>query len=463
MAGVQGPCPSCRATITAPPLAADPATVEPDAAPTAPTAPTAPSGTLPPANPPPASPQPRRISRRGESGVRIGLIATPHPATPAEPTTRAILDASTAAPRPMTVAPAVPVDAPRLKSESRPPSAPPGNPPLPNLRSTEDQSLKRSTRIPTHPPRRPTPVFQALVPAVFSALAVIVVYLLLYFFLPFGPAKQLSEANRPLSVAPPAPVSNRKVPATLPTSTRSTTPPAPKQPAAAEPIAEASAEAEESPAVLANQLLDSFLRAPDAASRVGMVEPAVSESELAATLLKAPLPEVAQIFSDLPQHDPAEQRTDYPYRVSFFVPGKPNVDYAVLVRQRGTQAPKVYLPAFLDLAGGRLAEFTTRPNQRPPGVFHVILEPVIGCHEDGVPNPARKFTFKLLSSPFGRETSRAYAANGSRFRRIVEDPTSPIRWGIRGRATITVQWNHAEDPAMPYLELVDINSPDWNP
>ena len=215
------------------------------------------------------------------------------------------------------------------------------------------------------------------------------------------------------------------------------------------------------PAVLANQVLDAFLRATDAASRVKWVEPAVSAEELAATLLGGPLPEIAQIYSDLPQQRPAEQLTDYPYRVSFVMKGRPNLDFAILVRQRGTQAPKVFLPAFLDLAGGRLADFTATPNPGPPVSFHVILEPVIGCHDENVPGPDRKFTFKLLASSFGKETARAYASNGSPLRRLVEEPAYPIRWGVRGRATVTIRWNHEEDPARPYLELVEINSTDW--
>jgi hypothetical protein len=45
---------------------------------------------------------------------------------------------------------------------------------------------------------------------------------------------------------------------------------------------------------------------------------------------------------------------------------------------------------------------------------------------------------------------------------MVDEPTYPIRWGTRVRATVTIQWNHQEDPANPFLELIDINSPDWD-
>lgn len=329
--------------------------------------------------------------------------------------------------------------------------------------------MRKMPRASANVPRRPARMPNVLFPVLFSSLAAALVYFLLYFFLPAGPARKLAEASRPLPAPPKEAEPAQSPPVVVKPAAplAATPPPILVVPAIPAPLANERAAAPRSdeppPAVVANEMLDAFLRAKDAAGRVDMVEPAVPVEELAATILGGPLPEVAQIFSDLPQQRSTEQLTDYPYRVSFFMKGRPNVDYAILVRQRGQQPPRVFLPAFLDLVGGRLAEFTGTPNLKDPSAFHVILEPVIGCHEERIPNPDRKFTFKLLASPFGKETARAYASNGSRFRKMVEEPTYPIRWGIRGRATVTIQWNHTEDPTMPYLELVEINSPDWNP
>lgn len=295
-------------------------------------------------------------------------------------------------------------------------------------------------------------------------MAATVVGALFYFYGPKAPGPRIKEANRPLAVQPPA---QGQPPAGLPPvqspGDREITAPAPL-PERDMPESTATNETRgESPAIVAYALLESFLQAKDAASRVDMVEPATTEQELAATLLKEPLPDYTQIFSDLPQHHPEEKMTDFPYRVSFVVKDAPNVDHAILVRQRGDQPPRIFLPAFLDLVGGRLAAFTREPNTSPPTLFHVYLEPIDGCYEQDVPGADRKFTFKLLSSPFGKETARAYAANASRFRAMVEEPSYPIRWGMRRRATITLEWNHKEDPAKPFLELVDLNSPDWDP
>ena len=361
-------------------------------------------------------------------------------------------------PPPVVTVEALPVpEGPKIRPEprQRPERGHPA--PLAPRRSTEDDLLRpRETMYVARSPRS-NRLVHAFIPAAFSALAVTVVYLLLYFYLPDGPGRKLKEARMPLIVPPrmervPAPPANVFVEEVPPA------PPAPPVVADAAPPAD-----EESPAVVAYSVRDGFLRAQDAASRVGLEEPAATVDELPATLLKGPLPEVSQIFSELPRRNAVEQVTDFPYRVSLFHEGKPNVDFAVLVRQRGDQPPKVFLPAFLDLVGGRLADFTRQANTLDPARFHVILEPVIGCHEERVPNAERKFTLKLLSSNFGKETARAYCANGSRFRKMVEQPDYPIRWGTRVPATVTLQWNHREDPARPFLELIDINSPDWNP
>lgn len=334
--------------------------------------------------------------------------------------------------------------------------------PITARRSTDDDHFRPREVTYASRGHRPRRVLHSLLPAAFIATAGVLVYLLLYFLLPNGPVRRLHEAQGAISVPPridrPAP----PAPPSLPSQAAASVPDA--DPPVETPRADAIVTLDEiSPAVAANNLLDSFLKAPDAVSRAGMVEPETSVAELEATLLKGPLAEVSQVFSDLPRKNSIEGFTDYPYRVSFFVQGRPNTDFAVLVRQRGSQPPKVYLPAFLDLVGGRFAAFTRQPNHDEPATFHVILEPVIGCHEDGIPTPDRKFTLKLLSSNFGKETARAYCSNNSRFRQMVERPDYPIRWGTRVPATVTLQWNHKEDPAMPYLELMDINSPDWNP
>ncbi|MCW1887824.1 hypothetical protein OKA04_24005 [Luteolibacter flavescens] len=333
--------------------------------------------------------------------------------------------------------------------------------PIEPRHTTSDDLLKpRDGELPLNNSRGSagSRMIHSLLPAAFIAAAGVTIYSLIYFLYPKAlnrdrenpaPKQVVSspEKPRPMPVAPPLEPFDPQESEVRQTPTQ-----------AVEQLIE-----ETSPAVAANNVLDKFLKAKDAASRVGMVEPEIGLKELDRTLLSGHLPEVAQVFSDLPRRNSIEGFTDYPYRVSFYVQDRPNTDFAVLVRQRGDQPPKVFLPAFLDLVGGRLAAFTRQPNKDDPTRFHVILEPVVGCHEKGIPNADRKFTLKLLSSNFGRETARAYCSNQSRLREMVDKPDYAIRWGIRVPATVTIQWNHKEDPAKPYLELIDINSPDWNP
>jgi hypothetical protein len=331
--------------------------------------------------------------------------------------------------------------------------------PISPRRTTADDLLRPRPVTYMSRSSRSSRVLHSLVPAAFIAAAGVLVYLLLYFYYPDGPGRRLQDAQLPLVVAPRAESSagGRPSVSSPPDGTESVRAEDPSPPSIPDRVAGAS------PAVAAYNVLDTFLKGKGAADRLALVEPEAGVQELEKTLLKGPLHEVSQIFSDLPRQNSLEGFTDYPYRVSFVVEGRPNTDFAVLVRQRGKQPPKVFLPAFLDLVGGRLSAFTKQPNTHDPARFHVILEPVIGCHEDGIPNADRKFTLKLLSSNFGKETARAYCSNNSRFREMVEKPDYPIRWGIRVPATVTIQWNHKEDPTMPYLELIDINSPDWNP
>ncbi len=364
----------------------------------------------------------------------------------------------------------LPPDGPKIRPEPRHKKERATAGPIKARHSTEDARLKK--REPVYLSRgRSTRLMNALIPAVFCAAATTVSYLLLYFYLPSGPGARLREAEAPMPPPPPrAEIVSSGLASPEPASNPEPAPSMPEAPAVAsvEPQAveknTAPPEDGVSPAVIANELLEAFLRAKDARTRFGMVEPEASIGELEAMpLMNGPLWEVSQIFTELPQHHPEEQVTDYPYRVTFFVPNRKSVDFSMLVRQRGTQSPKVFLPAFLDLAGGRLHGFSREPNHLDPATFHAVIEPVSGCHEATVPNPDRKFTIRLLPSSIGKETSRAYVSTGSRFKKMVEDPASALRWGVRIRATVTIQWNHKEDPLKPYLELIDINSLGWNP
>ena len=468
LAGVKGPCPSCRMGITAPvpdpgpsPFEASsgPPAVEPEPLPSAESVPAAPveeiSPTLPLASVEAGVEEHPPVAEEARVPVPVEVIPEPSSGPP------------------------VP-EGPKIKPEPRHAKERALASPIQTRHSTADDRMKRQEPIQLARGRSSGRLVHALVPALFCAAATTVSYLLLYFYLPSGPAKRLREATAPLAVPPPPPPEVvtitpetpakqpdlPPVPSPEPGPAPATGPSATPVPPAPPPAAAESSPGDDgiSPALVANELLEAFLRAKDARTRFGMVEPEAGIAELEAMpLMNGPLWEVEKITTELPQHHPEEQVTDYPYRVTFAVPNRKSVDFSMLVRQRGSQHPKVFLPAFLDLAGGRLHGFTRTPNTLDPATFHAVIEPVPGCHEEGVPNPDRKFTIRLLPSTIGKETSRAYVSSGSRFKKMVEDPASSLRWGVRIRATVTLQWNHKEDPEKPYLELMDINSLGWNP
>lgn len=427
LAGVTGPCPNCRGIITAPQAAdehAEPAQ-PPESPPAVEAAPSPVSAEIPTSSPEAVAPAPPDAD---EAGTEEELL---------------------------------PSGGPRIRPEPR---NLPGRPqiiPIPVRHSTSDKRLRSKESTIHDGTRRPFRLLHALLPAAYVALAVSVVGVLLYFYAPGSPGQRLKDAAKPLVVQGPA---KGTPPAPRPPFVPPATPPqAPEGDGELSITEDPTASRSESPAIAANDMLETFLRAKDAASRLNLVEPAATEEELAATLLGGELPEFSQIVPDRPRLQPDEEVMEFPFRVSFFAGDAPNNEYVILVRQRGSQPPRVFLPAFLDLVGGRLANFTAKPNTLPPARFHVYLEPIEGCYEADVPGDDRKFTLKLMPSSVGKETARAYAANASRLRKLVEDPNYPIRWGMRRRATVSVQWNHEEDPARPFLELVDINSPDWNP
>jgi hypothetical protein len=438
MAGVSGPCPSCREQITAP----------------------------------------RKVDPAAEEAVEALPAAREEAAAPreADPLHRKNPPPGPLAPRdePAVASPLAPRDerssatavGPRLRPEPR--RKPERPQPLKPLRSTDDPLFSRGEAPLLRQAaggRRPYRWFHALYPAVFLVMATTLVGVLLYHYAPGGPGRRIARLFQAPEVAPP-PASSPAAPGHGTGIPPEAVLPAPSDPGIDRSLATDSTillSPEKSPSILANELLETFLAAPDAASRTELVEPATTQQELAATLLKGPLPDVARIAADLPEQRPEEQLTDFPFRVSFFVRDAPAVEFGVLVRQRGSQPPRVFLPAFLDLVGGRLTEFTRQPNRRPPATFHVHLEPIADCYEKNVPGADRKFTLKLHPGPAGKETARAYAANASSLKEQMDSPSSPIRWGIRRRATVTLRWNHKEDPERPYLELIDINSPDWNP
>lgn len=399
MAGITGPCPKCASTITAP----APASLAQPPQASAPAAPADPASTRLPL--PTTLPEPRQPSGR-ESSIR---------------------------PQPREL---------------------PGREQRPQIaarHSTADPGLRKRKYVSARKPRRSRPrTLSIILPALITALSLTLVYFLLYYFLPGGPGHSSRKANRPPTPTErqSSPESPRATPDTTASPNRSTLPPAENTTSAKDAIA-------------ANEVIETFLKAPSLDERLYLIDPQMSRAELQSTVAGGPLPEVVNLISEETRHDPVENLTVFPYRVAFAGSEGSVEECTMLVMKRGTNPPKVAINPFLDLAGGRLATFSATPNSEI-GTFHAIIEAIPRCFDSNVPNKEKKFTYKLSASDHSREITRAYASLSSDLAKQLQNSSSPLRWGIRMRATVVLAWNLTEDPERPYLEVVKIKDLHWN-
>lgn len=357
----------------------------------------------------------------------------------------------------------------KLRPEPRQLPERPPTPPIAPRYSTDDDVLKRR-HVPASKKSRGERrrlMARLTLPAAFVVGIGATVGLSLYFFLPDGPGKMLTDASKPLDVPPIQPE----------VSPGDTLPPAPPPPvdeigellnAVTElpPLPEPLATEEPEPAGLAaERVLEAFLSSTDAESRAPLVDPPASLEELSSGIFATPFPPVGRIEGESPRFFESENVTEFPFSVTFQPADGKSFKLAVLVRRVGEQSPKILLPAFLDLMpGGRLQEFCAAPAPaRKVADFRVVLQARSGCFDESVPAAEKKFTFRLLPESLSQEIAKAYATDSTRFREILDDPESRLRWGTRVRATVALRWNHEEDPSRPYLELLSIKALEWSP
>lgn len=296
-----------------------------------------------------------------------------------------------------------------------------------------------------------------ILPLIFVVAGGMIVYALCYFFLPGGPGESLRRNTTPPPGSPP------KVHPIYPesaTSTDSTPEPGLANPdrvvGDAPPIS-----ADGADAIEAEKVLNQFLSARSLDERINLIDPPLSAEQLQDTILARPLPEVIGVTPETPSFDPIEKLVNFPFLVQFQGGEGSVVEYTILVRKRSDLEPKVVVNPFLDLVGGRLAQFAATPTDGTQ-TFRVVIEAMPRCFEENVPNPDKKFTYKLSACDTGRATARAYASHYSSLAEQLFTPESRIHWGKRIRATITLQWNTTEDPTQPYIELMEIKGLDWN-
>lgn len=274
---------------------------------------------------------------------------------------------------------------------------------------------------------------------------------------PAPPAVPSADAGPETTVVP-------DVPAPRPPTTAD--PVVPEPPAATEEVVAPEADPASTPGTAgAAEVAEDFLNANNLAGRLDLIETTMSASDMKATVLDSVLPEFLPLQPAPQTRNTAEAFIDYPFITSFPQDDGTERTVVLMVRTRDRSQPKVLAQPFVDLYGSRLKDFVKEPVEGEPSTFQVIIEPMPRVFEEGIPNPDKKFTYKLMASFTGSEIGRAYASQQSSLAEQLYNfsTDSRIRWGQRQCATVVLAWNTEEDPDQPYIEMVAIRSYDWSP
>ncbi len=217
-----------------------------------------------------------------------------------------------------------------------------------------------------------------------------------------------------------------------------------------------------SPGMEALGVLERFLAAKSLAERMPLIETKIPEPELAATCLAAPLPAVKSMLLDFQDSNPTEEFVDYFCNVDFEAENNHTNPQTILVRTRGTGEPKVVVAPFLDLYGGRLAAYASKPTDKAAD-FQVIIYALASCTDSNIPNREKKRTLKLLARENSKEIAQAYFSKVSKIGEMLEDETYSLCYGKAKSCTVMLHWNTEENPEHPYLEALALKALDWNP
>ncbi len=237
------------------------------------------------------------------------------------------------------------------------------------------------------------------------------------------------------------------------------TPPS-EQPSLIEPAPEGLGP--KAPGMQALEVLEKFLTAKSLAERLPIIETKTPETELAASCLAGPLPPAPKILLEFQESNPVEDVVDFYYSVDFKDADRRANPQTLLVRIRSKSDPKVVVDPFLDLFGGRLASYASKPSDKA-GVFQVVASALATCTNPNVPNREKKLTLKLLARDNTKEVAEAYFGKLSKIGEMLEDGTYSLSYGKAKACTVMLRWNTEDDAQHPYLEAIAIKTLDWNP
>lgn len=429
LAGVTGPCPSCRTQIQAPIPAAP-------------------------------LPQPILSAPAYQPPPPVSYAPTGIPDAPLPAQTPSYQE-----PPPAPVAPSVLKPEPRqLPSRAHPVEVVAKQMPAATGQQG-DSRLPRAAPIPHHPHRR-RPLARAAILILFTIAVVVLIYGV-FKILKMEPggnprptpvqvqAKTAVEDNSPRNSQPVA-ETRSTTPAPLPT-------PPTEQPVLIEPAPKLPDGIDQKlPGVVAAEVLEKFLAAKSLAERLPMIETKTPESELAQSCLAGPLPATRSMVIDVQESNPVEEVVDFYYNVDFEAGNNRINPQTILVRTRGNGDPKVVVDPFLDLYGGRLAAYAAKPSEKG-GNFQVIIYVVASCNDEKIRDRDKKYTLKLLARDNTKEVAVAYFSKVSKIGEMLTSTPQIIGYGKAKACTVMLRWNTEENKDHPYLEAIGFKALDWNP
>ncbi len=431
LAGVTGPCPTCRTQIQAP-IPLSPPVQQIPAAPAYQ------------ASPPPAYQAP------------VTYAPTGMPAAPAPPQAPAYQEP------PPTAAPPVLKPEPRqLPNRTHSEEVVARQMPAGNGQSSDPKKLQAAP-LPRHP-HRTSPLVRVAMFLLFLLAAAVLVYGVLKI-LNMEPGQNTPSGTSPNQTEP---VSSDKAPqAAAETKPLITTPlptPPTEQPVLSEPPPDLPAGIEPKlPGVIAAEVLEKFLTAKSLVERQPMIETKTPEAELTQSCLAGPLPAFRNLAIDVQESNPVEEVVDFYYNVDFEAGDNRINPQTILVRTRGNSDPKVVVDPFLDLYGGRLTAYAANPSDKG-GNFQVIVYAVASCNDEKIRDREKKLTLKLLARDNTKEIAQAYFSKVSKIGEMLMDGTYSLSYGKAKACTVMLRWNTEENKDHPYLEAIGLKALDWNP
>ena len=216
----------------------------------------------------------------------------------------------------------------------------------------------------------------------------------------------------------------------------------------------------------AQEILENFLTAKNLASRTNFLSTeSLANPELKSSILARDLPKPLSIVSTDILYDDKEERIDYFYVVSWGdTEGTPKKPISVeLHKWPGREPPHMQSEAFTELYEQKLADYAITPRDLPARFF-VIAQCLPQCFEhDLVSNHQSKATLKLGSFPKDRDIIKAYFDKNGDTMEQLKGYRGGIALSEAIPMTITLAWTPEEKGSKRYLEIIKINSFDWHP